>query len=164
VVAPPNNTPFFPEIVYRENTRLVKCTDADGNDYYVNCPEGTEDCCGLAPLPQIDLTTPAENNGNPNGGTKPKQETTTLSQISTNWDKTKYPYGIVVFNNSKYGYDKAENIQEWMKDNKNLNGKSEMPVPVFIVPVMPKDTARVEKHHAHLIKKEENKGLVRWLV
>jgi hypothetical protein len=141
VVAPPNNTPFFPEIVYRENTRLVKCTDADGNDYYVNCPEGTENCCGLAPLPQIDLTTPAENNGNPNGGTKPKPETTTLSGILANWDKTKNPYGIVVFKNSQFVYDKAENIQEWMKGFKKLKGKKEKGYEAFyIIPTTPNDT------------------------
>jgi hypothetical protein len=141
LIPPPNNTPFFPEIVYRENTRLVKCTDADGNDYYVNCPEGTENCCGLAPLPQIDLTTPAENNGNPDGGTKPKPGTTTLSGIFANWDKTKNPYGIVVFKNSQFVYDKAENIQEWMKGFKKLKGKKEKGYEAFyIIPTTPKDT------------------------
>ena len=69
LIPPPNNTPFFPEIVYGENIRLVKCTDKDGNEYYVNCPEGTEYCCDLAPLPQIDLTTPAENNSSAGSGT-----------------------------------------------------------------------------------------------
>jgi hypothetical protein len=141
VIAPPNNTPFFPEIVYGENNRLVKCTDTDGNDYYVNCPEGTENCCGLAPLPQIDLTTPAENNGNPDGDTKLKPETTTLSGILANWDKTKNPYGIVVFKNSQFVYDKAENIQEWMKGFKKLKGKKEKGYEAYyIITTTPKDT------------------------
>jgi hypothetical protein len=141
IVSPPSNLPSSPEIGYDENTRLVKCTDKDGNDYYVNCPEGTENCCDLAPLPQIDLTTPAENNGNPDGGTKPKPETTTLSGILANWDKTKNPYGIVVFKNSQFVYDKAENIQEWMKGFKKLKGKKEKGYEAYyIIPTTPKDT------------------------